>query len=235
MPLAGLGRGHLYRRFVGFQDACDQMPENTQVWRYPIAGARHYRVNFAGRRLCGAPAISSESPPMETPWPVGWLPTMGLQQFEQRLERLVEGAFAKAFRSGLQPVEIGRRITREMDLGRRVGVRGLIAPNHFKVNLPVWRLRAFLVVPRFACTRARRRAHESTPGPRATSSSGPVQVELCEDPEMRPNRYSIDSEVREGPDGLPAGSLRLADGRRISIGAQSLVLGRLPECAVVLE
>src|SRR5207253_2541357 len=60
---------------------------------------------------------------------------MGLQQFEQRLERLVEGAFAKAFRSGLQPVELARRLTREMDLHRTVGVHGLIAPNHFRVAL----------------------------------------------------------------------------------------------------
>ena len=52
---------------------------------------------------------------------------MGLQQFERRLERLVEGAFAKAFRSGLQPVELGRRLTREMDLQRTVGVNGLMA------------------------------------------------------------------------------------------------------------
>src|SRR5215210_3119550 len=62
-------------------------------------------------------------------------PAMGLQQFERRLERLVEGAFAKAFRSGLQPVEIGRRLPREMDLRRTVGVRGLMAPNHFTVAL----------------------------------------------------------------------------------------------------
>ena len=60
---------------------------------------------------------------------------MGLQQFEERLERLVEGTLAKPFRSNLQPVEIGRRLTREMDLHRRVGVRGLIAPNVFIVTL----------------------------------------------------------------------------------------------------
>jgi hypothetical protein len=159
---------------------------------------------------------------------------MGLQQFEQRLERLVEGAFAKAFRSGLQPVEIGRRITREMDLGRRVGVRGLIAPNHFKVNLPSADYERF---SSFLDSLARElgdaaREHARTEG---YEFMGPVQVEISEDPEMRPNRYSIDSEVREGPDGLPAGSIRLSDGRRITVGAQSLVLGRLPECAVVLN
>ncbi len=47
----------------------------------------------------------------------------------------MEGTLAKPFRSNLQPVEIGRRLTREMDLHRRVGVRGLIAPNAFAVTL----------------------------------------------------------------------------------------------------
>src|SRR5687768_824083 len=56
---------------------------------------------------------------------------MGLHQFERKLERLVEGVFAKAFRSGLQPIELGRRLTREMDLRRTAGLRGVIAPNHF--------------------------------------------------------------------------------------------------------
>ena len=61
---------------------------------------------------------------------------MGLQRFERRLERLVEGTFSKAFRSGgLQPVEIGRRVGREMDAGRTLGVRGTVAPNRFTVWL----------------------------------------------------------------------------------------------------
>ena len=58
---------------------------------------------------------------------------MGLQRFERRLERLVEGGFGKAFRSGLQPVEIGRRLVRELDAGRTLGVRGTVVPNHFVV------------------------------------------------------------------------------------------------------
>jgi Protein of unknown function (DUF3662)/FHA domain len=159
---------------------------------------------------------------------------MGLQQFEQRLERLVEGAFAKAFRSGLQPVEIGRRITREMDLGRRVGVRGLIAPNYFKVKLPAVDFERF---SSFVDSLSRELGDAAREHARAEGYEfvGPVQVEVVEDPAIRPNRYAIDTEMREGPDGLPAGSLLLPDGTRISVGAQSLVLGRLPECAVVLD
>ena len=60
---------------------------------------------------------------------------MGLHGFERRLEALVEGVFSRAFRSGLQPVEIGRRLAREMDDQRTVGVHGLIAPNSFRVRL----------------------------------------------------------------------------------------------------
>ncbi|MFZ0664574.1 MAG: DUF3662 and FHA domain-containing protein [Acidimicrobiales bacterium] len=160
---------------------------------------------------------------------------MGLQQFEQRLERLVEGAFAKAFRSGLQPVEIGRRIAREMDLGRRVGVRGLmIAPNHFVVSLPTADFARF---SSFVDSLSRELGDAVREHGRAEGYSfvGPVEVEVKEDPELRPNRYSIDSSIQEGPDGMPAGSIRLSDGRRIAVGAQPIVLGRLPECAVVLN
>jgi len=60
---------------------------------------------------------------------------MGLQRFEQRLERLVEGAFAKAFGGGLQPVELGRRLVREMDLHRALGVRGTLVPNRFTISM----------------------------------------------------------------------------------------------------
>ena len=63
------------------------------------------------------------------------LAAMGLQAFERRLERLVEGVFTKAFRSGLQPLEIGRRLVRELDAGRTVGVHGVVVPNHFVVTL----------------------------------------------------------------------------------------------------
>ena len=35
-----------------------------------------------------------------------------LRDFERRLGGLVEGLFSKAFRSGLQPVEVAKRIVR---------------------------------------------------------------------------------------------------------------------------
>lgn len=45
----------------------------------------------------------------------------------------MEGFFTKAFRSGLQPVEIGRRIQREMEENRTVSVETIYTPNDFRI------------------------------------------------------------------------------------------------------
>ncbi|MBI4259747.1 MAG: DUF3662 domain-containing protein, partial [Actinobacteria bacterium] len=58
-----------------------------------------------------------------------------LKSFERRLEGLVEGFFAKAFRTGLQPVELARRLLKEMDAGQTVGVRGVWVPNRYEFRL----------------------------------------------------------------------------------------------------
>ncbi|MEA2452665.1 MAG: hypothetical protein QOG04_1375 [Actinomycetota bacterium] len=55
------------------------------------------------------------------------------KSIEQRLEGLVEGFFTKVFRSGLQPVEVGRRILREMGEQKTVSVNRVYAPNEFRV------------------------------------------------------------------------------------------------------
>jgi hypothetical protein len=69
---------------------------------------------------------------------------MGIRGFERRLERLVEGAFSRAFKSGLRPVELGRRLVREMDDNRSVGVRGgTVVPNAFTVLLSASDLEQF--------------------------------------------------------------------------------------------
>lgn len=159
---------------------------------------------------------------------------MGLQQFEQRLERLVEGAFSKGLRGGLQPVEIGRRLTREMDLLRRVGVRGLIAPNFFVVTLSpqdAERFRSFVdVLARELGDAAREHARTEN-----YSFVGPVEVEVHLDEGLRAGRFTVEAEVAEGPDGMPAGSLVLPDGNRVVLEAEPVVIGRLPECTVVLS
>ena len=158
---------------------------------------------------------------------------MGLQQFEERLERLVEGTLAKPFRSNLQPVEIGRRLTREMDLHRRVGVRGLIAPNVFAVTLApadVQRFSNFIdALSRELSDAAREHAKNE-----GYLFVGPVEVEIFEGSTLKAGRFTVEAEVREDADGGFLAELVLTDGRRVQIGSEPLVIGRLPECGVVL-
>ncbi|HEX6476713.1 MAG TPA: DUF3662 and FHA domain-containing protein, partial [Acidimicrobiales bacterium] len=159
---------------------------------------------------------------------------MGLQQFEQRLERLVEGAFAKAFRSGLQPVEIARRLTREMDLHRTVGPRGVIAPNVFEVALAPSDIERF---ESFADALVGELADAAREHARTERYNflGPVEVSLKPDQAVNPSSCVVSSEVKGGPGGGPAASLVLPDGRRVTMDEEPLVIGRMPECSVVVE
>ncbi|MGQ0679248.1 MAG: FhaA domain-containing protein [Actinomycetota bacterium] len=61
---------------------------------------------------------------------------MGLvDDFERRLERAVEGVFSKAFRSEIEPAELGRRLLREMQDGRSVSVGAVYVPNDYVIQL----------------------------------------------------------------------------------------------------
>src|SRR2546425_11444694 len=56
-------------------------------------------------------------------------------EFERRLERVVDGFFSKAFRSPIQPAEIGRRLLREMEGAKTVSVGAGYVPNGDVIHL----------------------------------------------------------------------------------------------------
>jgi hypothetical protein len=59
-----------------------------------------------------------------------------LQRFEQRLEGLVTGAFARAFRSAVQPVELAAALQREVDNSAQILSRERrLVPNDFTIEL----------------------------------------------------------------------------------------------------
>ena len=61
-----------------------------------------------------------------------------LQRFEQRLEQVISGVFARAFRSAVQPVEIAAALQRECDNNAQVLSRQRrLVPNDFHVELSV--------------------------------------------------------------------------------------------------
>lgn len=58
-----------------------------------------------------------------------------LRTIEQRIESIVERTFGRAFRSRLQPVELARKLAREMEHHKTVSVSRVYAPNEFAVYL----------------------------------------------------------------------------------------------------
>jgi hypothetical protein len=60
----------------------------------------------------------------------------GLSRFEHKLEQLISGAFARAFRSAVQPVEISAALQRECDNNAQILSRDRrLVPNDFHVEL----------------------------------------------------------------------------------------------------
>jgi hypothetical protein len=58
-----------------------------------------------------------------------------LRNLEAKLEGLVEGAFSRAFRSQVQPVEIARKLAKEMEDAKSVSLSRTYVPNQFWVYL----------------------------------------------------------------------------------------------------
>jgi len=161
---------------------------------------------------------------------------MVLRSFEDRLERMVEGVFSRAFKSGLQPIEIARRVVREIDAGRTVDVAGrALAPNRFVI--------------RVSSDDAQRLAehHESLVAELATTVRqyasqeglgflGRVSIEFETDQSLRVGNLTLypsyDERITlEDPDGF----LETADGERFELVNRVMSVGRLSTCHVVLD
>jgi hypothetical protein len=159
---------------------------------------------------------------------------MGIRGFERRLERLVEGAFARAFKSGLRPVELGRRLVREMDDNRSVGVRGgTVVPNAFTVWLSASDIEQFEGVQdslaRELGDAAREHARDE-----GYAFMGPVDVELVVDDRLHTGAFQITSRMAEGDGGAGAGSIVLPSGDRFSLTDSVITIGRHPDSNLVL-
>jgi hypothetical protein len=58
-----------------------------------------------------------------------------LRSIEQKIESLFEGLFGRAFRTHVQPVELARKLAKEMDDHRTVSVSRVYVPNEYTVYL----------------------------------------------------------------------------------------------------
>ncbi|MGI9622213.1 MAG: FhaA domain-containing protein [Acidimicrobiales bacterium] len=158
-----------------------------------------------------------------------------MRGFERRLERMVEGTFSRLFRSGLKPVELGRRLVREMDANRSVGVGGeRVAPNHFTIELSPVDAEHFAEVGesirRELADAAREHARDE-----GYSFLGPIRVEMLVSERLKTGNFRMSAKLSEGDGGSSPGSLVLPDGQRIVLGEAIFSIGRLADCTLVLE
>ena len=161
---------------------------------------------------------------------------MGIQQFERRLERMVESVFARAFRGSLQPVEIGRRLTREMDLRRTMAPRGTIAPNQFTVVLAPADRDRFAPIEGELISELEEVATEHAHA-EGYVLLGRVGINIETDDELAAGMVLISGEMTKAAEPEPdPGHARLVlpDGKEVQLGPKPLIVGRLPDSSLVL-
>jgi len=166
-----------------------------------------------------------------------------LRDFERRLGNMVEGFFASTFRSGLQPVELAKRVIRELDANKTVGVREVWAPNRFVFTLSEEDGDRFEQAEHALVTELKRVVRESA-AERGWGLVGAPEIEFVVDGELRRGRFEVETSFVEGDEELAplAGgqaTLTLYEGgaptRAFSLSKPVVTIGRLPESDVVVH
>jgi Protein of unknown function (DUF3662)/Inner membrane component of T3SS, cytoplasmic domain len=164
-----------------------------------------------------------------------------LRDFERRLGGLVEGLFSKAFRSGVQPVEIAKLIMREMEGGRSVGVSEVWAPNRFELSLSPEDAARYEQAEEAIVSELRRVIRESA-SEHGWGLVGPPEVEFVVDDTLKKGDLVCVASLVEGEDDERTrgghGSVVVhedGDERTVALTSDTVTIGRLADCDVVLK
>lgn len=189
-----------------------------------------------------------------------------LKDFEKRLEGAVEGFFARAFRSGLQPVELAKALQRYAQNYQQVGLDGIFVPNVYRFELAPDDHDRF---SGFADSLQTELASvvRKTAAERGWRLQGPVRIELRRREDVTVGTYELRGKVEAGAPAAAKAAAPVAaaapaaraepvhtsvlqrpgtaaptavlivegTGLRFPIGAETVTIGRLPECTVTLD
>ena len=164
-----------------------------------------------------------------------------LRDFERRLGGLVEGVFAKTFRSGLQPVELAKRVLKEMDAGRTVGVTETWAPNAFAFRLSAIDAERFDQAEAALVSELSEVVRENA-AERGWGLVGPPEIRFETDPRLKKGEFRCQASLIEGEEKIEpappsAASLVIhedGEARSVVLAADVVTIGRLPECQVAI-
>lgn len=137
-----------------------------------------------------------------------------LQDFERRLEGAVEGFFARAFRSGLQPIELAKAIQRYADDNRLVAEDGIVVPNTYRVAIST-RDSERLSTYGDQLPSELAEVVERTAAERNWRLRGPSRVEVVTG-QVGPGQYEVSGRVQAGPRPTPTAAPPAPSGPRPS-------------------
>jgi hypothetical protein len=184
-----------------------------------------------------------------------------LKSLESKIAGLVEGAFGRAFRSELRPVEIARKLAREMEDHKVVSVSKTYAPNEYHVYVSPEDRERFVdyedalakELSGYLLEHARleKLALLSRPqltfhtDDRLTLGEFGIQARLVrppEEPGEEPEQGDVGHTMIYSAERLrpadagpaPATAIVLAEGRRMVVGRTGAVIGRSRDCDIVL-
>ena len=159
-----------------------------------------------------------------------------LQRFESRLEQAVSGAFAKAFRSAVQPVELAAALQREVDNSAQILSRNRrLVPNTFVIELSQVdhdRLQPYSqTITDELAEMLREHADEQH-----YVFAGPVAITFTQEDDLVTGRFRVRSQAtaqvtpnasrgRPAPAGRPVASIEV-NGTRHPLTPPGLVIGR---------
>lgn len=125
-----------------------------------------------------------------------------LRSIEHRIESLVTGVFGRAFRSHVQPVEIARKLVKEMDDHRTVSLSRVYVPNEYLLYLSPQDREQFVgyeegllfELGEFLAEHARREGY---------SLASPPRVLLHEDADLSIGEFGIATRMAPPPEPRP--------------------------------
>ena len=160
---------------------------------------------------------------------------MGLQSFEDGLGRMVEGVFSRAFKSNVRPIEIGRRLIKEIDSNRTVDMKGRrVVPNQFVVRLAADDQAALADIESALITELAEAVKEYC-ADENYHLRGPVVVTIEIDQSVNTGRIEVDSSVVKAGASEVVAKVTLPDDRKITLGRDTLIIGRLAECDITFD
>ena len=156
-----------------------------------------------------------------------------LDSFEKGLERIVNGAFAKTFKSGLQPVEITAALRRELDTKAAIVSRDrILVPNEFVVHLaPGDHARMTGIGPTLIDELTQLLQTHATA--QHYQFAGGISIQLLEDPTLTEGVIQVESTNVKGE--VKWTPILEIDGKRYPIKKSHTVIGRGAEADITVN